>query len=596
MNSVRGARGQLTARIEGVPSTNLRLLNLIGPFACFCLAALSYICTLQYGFVYDDHSQIVENVQIQSWDYLPKLLVTEVWSQRGSEHLGSYFRPLFSVWLLVVHTVGGLSPWVWHLSSLVLHVVATYAVFRLSLRLLRSHPAALLTAGVFAIHPIHIEAVSWISASDEILFSLFFLTSFLLFARKLDTSARNSLALWASLILWGAALLSKETAVALLPIFPLWAFSSKNNTPSQRIAEAARASVPFVVIAVGYLVARSLVLDRSGLETGQHSWSQVTLTGLSVTPFYLGKVTFPVKLAAFYMNPALSTPNFMVWLGAGLLLASIAILIWAMAQRKQVVVASVCLLTLPLIPVLVGIRIFRDGDIAHDRYLYLPSVGFCLLAGALFRYFWTRSKFIKIAVATTFSIVCLAFCWLTFSQQVFYRDDESFFNRALAVGPANPLVMTFLGDVYFQEGKYDLAFQEFRQVTDISPNNFEGAYHLAKALFETKRYAEAEPYLAQLAVDPAVPVPRRGLLCLSLAQTKIRLGKLSDADSVLQGMETQYDTLKGYHQARAVLYEKEGKVDDAKAEYLREYQVSGDRGSQRRASELARAELQGASQ
>lgn len=511
--------------------------TIVGICGACSFAILVFLPTLQLGFVYDDHSQIIGNSQVQSWAYLRQLLVSEVWSQRGSEYLGFYYRPLFSLWLLAVHSIGGLTPWFWHFSSLILHVITTYVVFRLSLESLRSTEAAFVTASLFAIHPIHVEAVSWISASDEILFSLFFLTSFVLFARSLRSGANNTYTFWASVALWVGALLSKETAVALLPIFPAWAFVSQDGPIilRKRVFQSARTSASFIIAAMGYFFVRALVLHRSGLETGQHSWPQVAFTGLSLVPFYLGKLIYPVNLSPFYTNPLLSSPNLMVWLGGGLLVVGGAVLIWAIAQRKQLAIVSIGLITLPLIPVLVGVRIFRDGDMAHDRYLYLPSVAVCLITGALFKYFWAMSKPIRAATVASFAIVSVLFWWSNFFQQDFFRNDEGFFNRALVVGPTNSLVMTFLGDAYLREGKDDLAFQEFRQARDISPNDFEVLYHLARGLFETKRYAEAEPVLTQLVEDPHTPISRHGLLSLSLAQTEINLGKLASADSRLAG-------------------------------------------------------------
>jgi Flp pilus assembly protein TadD len=493
---------------------------------------------------------------------------------------------------LIIHSVAGYTAWFWHLCSLLLHLLMTWVVFRLSLELLRSQEAAFLTASMFAIYPIHVEAVSWISASNEILFSVFFAGSFALFVSALNSQISGGRLL--SVVLWAASLFSKETAIALAPIFPIiafvhWRMSGAGDEPRAR--RALRESTAYIAVGVAYLAVRFLVLGRTALETGQHSWSQVFFTASSLIPFYVGKLIFPVRLAPFYANRSIDSPDPMFWLGMALLVCWMLLLIWAIVKHNLIVSVILCLFGLPLVPVLIGIRIFRDGDLVHDRYLYLSSVGVCLIAGALLKFFWTKSKRIKRLAVASFSSVGVLFCWLTFSQQAFYRNDDCIFQRALAIGPTNSLVMTFLGDAYLRDGKDDLAFQELRRARDVSPNDFEVNYHLARALFETKRYTEAEPYLAQLANDPNTPFTRRGLLSLSLAQTEIRLGRLTAANSVLQSMEPQYDGLKGYHQARAVLYESAGRVSDARAEYIREYQISGDESSRRRASVIERLEF-----
>jgi len=119
-----------------------------------------------------------------------------------------------SVWLLVNHTIGALAPWFWHLSSILLHAPVRWAVFKLGLLLLQSPEAAAFAALLFALHPVHIESVCWFSASNELL-------------RRFSFSpdlGMGSVQVRKYVLLGGVALLTKETAVALLPVFPMMAF------------------------------------------------------------------------------------------------------------------------------------------------------------------------------------------------------------------------------------------------------------------------------------------------------------------------------------------------------------------------------------
>ena len=186
------------------------------PFAALMAIACSGL-SLSSGFIRDDKYQIVTNQQIQSWDYLSRLLGSNLWSQSGGGRDIDFYRPLFSVWMLLVHTFGGLTPWLWHLSSILLHAIATYLVFLLGKRLLRNELGAFVTAIVFAVHPIHVDAVSWLSASCEILFAVFALASLLFFIpRSIGSEQRPSPVI--SALFYVAALASKETAVAILRV------------------------------------------------------------------------------------------------------------------------------------------------------------------------------------------------------------------------------------------------------------------------------------------------------------------------------------------------------------------------------------------
>src|SRR6266478_971123 len=130
--------------------------NAIGWTAC-AIACVIYIPSLFSEFIRDDPWQIVKNPQIQSWDYLPRLFASHVWSQSGTEYAVHFYRPLFSLWMLSVDTIGGLSPVWWHFSSMLLYALTTLLVYRLCEKLLESRVAAFLAALVFAVHPIHVD-------------------------------------------------------------------------------------------------------------------------------------------------------------------------------------------------------------------------------------------------------------------------------------------------------------------------------------------------------------------------------------------------------------------------------------------------------
>lgn len=554
------------------------------------IAALCFLGSLRFGFVYDDHEQIVENSQIQSWVYVIRLLTTEVWSQKGPEHVGHYYRPVFSMWLLLNHTIGDLAPWFWHLSSILLHTAATWLVFKLSLTLLKNLEAAAFTSLLFAIHPIHIESVCWISASNEPLYSLFFLASIFMFTRFLG-DPHKPMGLWLGVLLWGGALFTKETAVALMPVFPVWTYlnDSSADRPQRKILRALRVCLPFFETALVYLGIRLMILHRFGTEMGRHSWKEALFTSMDVFRFYVLKLLFPLHLSPFYSNPVLSAPTIKIWLVILLGVIASALACWFAIRREPMLGLAVSLVILPLVPALVGIRLFPDGALAHDRYLYLPSVGLCLLAGLLFKRLWTAPKFSRWVVGGVGAILAIVLLALNISQQSYYRDDESFYKRGLEVGPGNALVMGFLGGLYFKQGKSDLGLQQFRHAYDVAPDDPEVTFHLADALFETTNYAEVEPLLIQLSQDSRLPFSRRALVALSLAKAQMRLGKLSAAESTLRSLIGVNDTFRGVHQTLGALYEMQGRLSDAKREYQREFQVLGDPELERRALQLSNA-------
>jgi protein O-mannosyl-transferase len=552
------------------------------------LAFLIYMPALKFGFIYDDHKQIVDNPLVHSWSYFPQIFTTYLWNQRKSP--GFYYRPLFSLWLLIVHTLGGLSPWSWHLSSAVLHAVATYFVFELCLKMLDSPPAAGFSALLFAVHPIHIESVCWISASNEILYTVFVLASLLLFIQSLRTSVDVGFRIFISAVAWAAALFSKETAIVVLPLFFFLAYKSANSSLDQRTRQwrALRLGAPFLIIALLYLAVRLMVLEGTGLEAGQMSWDQVLCTSPSLFVFYIRKLLWPVGLSGFYVNPVLSAPTGGMWFTVVLILTGTLAFTWISLRREAVVGLAGGLVILPLLPVLVGMRILSPGDLGHDRYLYLPSAGVCLLIGLLMRSLWSRGRRTRFAFGAAGSCLFLFFVWSNLTQQNFYQDDERFYRRALEINPRNVYAIDFLGDFYFSHKQLDRAIEQFTRAHDIAPDDPIATVYLARGLFANKQYGAAEPYLEQLSRDTRLGPEQRFEVMVALGQVNIELGRLPAAEAVLTQVRSESESYPGLHFTLGTLYQMQGKIPKAQSEYAREFQVSGSLIARQKAVELAR--------
>src|SRR5271166_4357296 len=192
-----------------------RLQHARVPLAVCALALAVYSRSLFCGFVRDDVPQIVNNPQVQSWQYLSQILTSRLWNHMARSS-ALFYRPLFSLWMLVIDTLGGLAPWFWHLSSILLHVACTYLVYRLSRRLIGSEVGAGLAALFFAVHPIHVDAVTWVSASNELLFTVLLLGAMLVLLLPQESGDRWPILL--SAVLYFTNLFAKETGVTLIVI------------------------------------------------------------------------------------------------------------------------------------------------------------------------------------------------------------------------------------------------------------------------------------------------------------------------------------------------------------------------------------------
>jgi tetratricopeptide (TPR) repeat protein len=558
-----------------------------------CVLALCvYLRALGFGFIFDDHSQIVSNPQVHSWDYLPRLLSTHLWSHGMKDTAIPLYRPVFSVWLLTAYTtLAGSSPVLWHLISILLHVAATYLVFRLSCRLLNDAFAASCAALLFAIHPLHIEAVCWVSSCNELLYTIFILVSLLLFCRKqpAGTTGVERNWSWPSVFFWAAAIFTKESALPVVAVFLYLAYKSTEQSAGWRfrVGKALLRSAPYFATVVIYFAARFLAIQRVvGLERGDQTWQQVFYSAPSIIAFYLKKLVFPAHLSGFYVNPLISAPSPQMWVDLALILLACGILGWFSLQNNAVGVGSMFLF-LPMLPVLAGIKVFRQGDLAHDRYMYLPSVGLCILCGIALKYLRTRSESARTAANVAAGLVLVTFLGLTLRQQRFYRNEEAYFGRGVEVNPDNALVRGYLGEYYMHDRQTPLAIAQFNRAHELAPNDQYVTLCFTRGLIASGKYSSAEPYLEQLLTDREPLANSRPLVLLVLGQTEIRLNHLARAEEVLKQLESEDDNSVGLHDTLGALYQLEGRFPEAQKEYATEFAVSGNPASRQKAQYLA---------
>src|SRR5262249_8582877 len=203
--------------------THKKAWNTISPRDAFLLVIL---CLLVYAnglsgeFVWDDQLQLFRNVNIRSVDNIPRAFTTSLWSfmyaqdpATNNNAFDRYYRPLQTVIYILVYQIAGLSPFAYHLANVILHCIATLLVYLVCRQLGLDSVIALLAGALFAVHPVHTEAVTWIAGVGDVACGIFYFAALLAFLRHLDSG--NVKWLWLSLICFLAALFSKEMAATL---------------------------------------------------------------------------------------------------------------------------------------------------------------------------------------------------------------------------------------------------------------------------------------------------------------------------------------------------------------------------------------------
>ena len=431
----------------------------------FLLAFTVYRRTLINGFVFDDSPLIVENPFILNPHFWKHIFTGDMWAFQGSH--SSFYRPLqFAIYWLI-YRLAGADPVPFHLVSLTLYAATGWLVYRLGRKLLRSDTAAMIGAILWLVHPLHVEAVAWISALPDLGAGFFYLLAFLLFCNAEPAGlGKLKLHLLAALAFL-PALLFKEMALSfpLMALAYWWFFpdSEEREGWTQRLAHW----LLYVGVVFAYLLIRHVVLGR--MAATAHLW-KITPRVLSAGVALLGqhaKLFFlPIHmdvLRSFDFTSALHSP--WGWL-------TLAGLIGAAGLRRHDPRTGFLFIWwgVTLLPVL-DIRQLSFPQVA-DRFSYLPSVGLCLAISYL--------CFEKLAPLASgvwprgliLAPLALLFCfWMLETIQVVpnWRNNEAWTRRTGEQSPHSVLLHLQLAEnLLFKEGDDQAALREYEEARRLN--------------------------------------------------------------------------------------------------------------------------------
>ncbi len=544
---------------------------------------LAYSNTLGFKFVYDDRGQILANVQVHAWRYVPHYFFEGVWNFAYPGIHGNYYRPLFLLFLLLNYKIFGPYAAGWHLVSVAAHMGVTYLVYLLARRLTGGEGTALIAALIFGLHPVHIESVAWISGITDPLLALFLLPAFLCYLNTREQASRRRLWLAGSLALYGLAMLSKETAL-ILPILIFtfeWLWQDASNQSGLRLVfERARTAVlrtvPFVLLTFVYLAVRWQVIEGLGHTMVPLGFWTIVFTWPHLLMFYLWHLIGPFNLSVFYNVAYVRTPGLVPFILPLAGLASVGFLVFLGVRRLartapkdgRLAIFLVSWVLVPFIPLL-DLSVLPVGEIAHDRYLYLPSIGFCiLLAMALRRILPGKARFLGLPAWQVAGVVLLAMVFgiSTAVQDRYWANDLKLYARGVSRTPQNQLARTNLGNAMGEEGRYREALALYQEVLARDPDFWLAIYNAGYTYYRMGKLPEAEKYLKRAIAVNGVDSDEYFYLGL----TWLKLGKVNDAErAVRHALKLQPGGL-AYHFALGMILKLKGDIPGALAQFKEE--------------------------
>lgn len=448
------------------------------PWLIALLAVALYLGTLRYEFVWDDLALVLNNQFVRRLAALPTWLTLTAEQTSFGHFSGNLYRPGTLASLALDFAVWGDRPLGFHLTSILLNATMVLLVHRLVLTIAGRRDLAAVTTLLFAVHPVHVEAVAWVSARADLWVSIWIVAGVLFYHESLCRRGWTCTGFYcAALLSMGAGLLFKEAAV-VLPLLLLLVEGLGQSIRALRSGPwsvTILRSLPFWAIAVAHLTLLSRPLqtynpDPFGLEA-----LLARLPGsLETLARYACLLIFPVGMRPFY-DLARPTSLLGPWplAGAGLLVALVGLGLYC-RRRCPAAAFGLAWFLVTVAPYLDLLAFSPRTMGLADRYLYGPSLGFLLCVAVLLDRATTNLAKRDVVGQTrllgfTTAVLVVAFSALTAWYMPVWRENLSLYSRMVRDFPGAPQPRLNLGAAYLDLGEVERGFVELETAVRLRP-------------------------------------------------------------------------------------------------------------------------------
>jgi tetratricopeptide (TPR) repeat protein len=456
------------------------------------------------GFIWDDDVYVTANTLLTAPDGLRR-----IWFSLESP---SQYFPLVYTTFRFERALWGLNPAGYHWINIFLHAANALLLWQL-LRGLRV-PGAWFAAALFALHPVHVESVAWITERKNVLMGFFFLLALLAWTTFCEERSRTKWRWYALAIgCYALALFSKTVACTLPAALVLILWLKREPITWRRIGQV----VPFVILgfAMGLV---TIWWER------YHQGTQGALFAIGLperfliasraTWFYLGKLIWPAHLSFSYPHWEISATDLANYTWVVALLALAVAIYFGRRWGGRSAEVAVLFFVATLSPMLGFIMLytFRYSFVA-DHYQYLASIGPLALVAAgttsAFGFVRREQQFLKPVVC---AVVLLLLGFKTWQQCGAYSNPESLWRAVIAENPGSWMAHNNLGITLVQRGQLEEAFDHYHKALELNPGYGEAYYNLANALLRAQRVDDAiAQYERALELEPRIAAAHANL-------------------------------------------------------------------------------------
>jgi len=396
--------------------------------------------------------------------------------------------------LLENPTISGYNPFLYHLDNLLLHLAVVAMVFFFFKKMGLSETAAAIGALFFGIHPLHVESVAWVTERKDVLYAFFYMLAIHQYWQYVKTSQRRYY--WISLICCFLSVLANPMALSLPLILLLCDWWMGREWKLSVILD----KVLYFLIVIGI----ASITYFYNARVPWHSFSEALMLWIWCFVFYIRKLIFPGELIIFYQFPkplSWTNPEFFL---SGIVFVTVIGLLYYL-RRNKLFVFSVLFYFLSIF-FLLRLDDLENINPVSDRFMYLPSVGFCALFGfwfaKLIEHHEQRIK-IKRMIIAILMVGTLFLSVKTFAQCRMWRDASSLWSAVIEHSPDLAMAYVHRGAEYYDKGELLAAVADYRKAIELKNDPYARS-NLAMIYKQAGRYQDAiAEYTKSVEMTPA---------------------------------------------------------------------------------------------
>lgn len=419
----------------------------------FILVLFSYFNSMNNAFVSDDLSGIKHNPDIDNLKVV------------FSSFIGSLQRFVY----FIAYNLGGINPIYFRAFNILFHLGSTFSIFAI-LKFSGKKNLAFLAAALFAVHPIFIESVTWISGMPYSMYSFFFLLSFVFYILK----EYHPKFFYLSIVFFTLSVMSSEKATPLFLIFFLYEVCFGNLRINwKKIAPFAAASFVLVGILALRVEKRISDINATSYQNTEGLYNPLEQIPTAIAN-YLKLIFWPQKLSLYQTEMNFSSIQYTFFL---IIFVGFLGLIFYGWKKNKSLFFWLSFFVIALSPTLTP---FKISWIVAERYAYLGSIGIIVSIAMLFDWMIEKasqkSDSHKMAAYSVFAIIIIFLSIRTIARNIDWKNEDNLWIATAKVSPSGPNIHNNLGDVYGRQGDLEKSAEEFKKAIEINPN-YGDAYH-----------------------------------------------------------------------------------------------------------------------